>query len=168
MRLAVLVSGVVGGLRRRRPPAMSLISLTQLRRRPACGFALDSGRGVHSRLVSGFPARFYSLRSFRCPWSSWLRGARLSSAPPPSFTFPVQPYLSQYPPYKRESIFVVVPLALSPSVPPGLGPVDLLIAFRAPFRIPPSPFLCHARRPPLLALKRHRAVIMWAVPNPEC
>ena len=62
---------------------------------------------------------------------------------------------------------MVVPLALSPSVPPGLGPVDLLIAFWAPFRIPPSPFLCHARSPPLLSLKRHREVIMWAVPPPR-
>ena len=47
---------------------------------------------------------------------------------------------------------MVVPLALSPSVPPGLGPADLLIAFRAPFRIPPSLFMCHARSPLLLAL----------------
>ena len=53
--------------------------------------------------------------------------------------FLVQPYLSRYPPYQRESIFVVVPLALSPPVPPGLGPVDLLIAVRAPFHIPPPP-----------------------------
>ena len=28
---------------------------------------------------------------------------------------------------------MVVPLALSPSVPPGLGPVDLLTAVMAPF-----------------------------------
>ena len=79
-------------------------------------------------------------------------GAVSSALPPHPSTFPVQPYLSRCPPYQRESIFVVVPLALSPSVPPGLGPVDLLIAFRAPFRIPPSPFLCHACSPPLLAL----------------
>ena len=34
---------------------------------------------------------------------------------------------------------MVVPLALSPSVPPGLGPVDLLNAVRAPVHIPPPP-----------------------------
>ena len=46
-------------------------------------------------------------------------------------------YLSRYPPYQRESIFVVAPLALSLSVPPGLGPVDLLTTVRAPFHIHP-------------------------------
>ena len=51
------------------------------------------------------------------------RGARLSSAPPPPFTFPAQPYLSRYPPDQREGIFVVLPLALCPSDPPGLGPI---------------------------------------------
>ena len=62
---------------------------------------------------------------------------------------------------------MIVPFTLSPLVPPGLGPVDLLIAFRAPFRIPPSPFLCHAHSPPHLALNRHTAVNLWAVPPPR-
>ena len=42
--------------------------------------------------------------------------------PPPPPPFPVQPYLSRYPPYQRESIFVVAPLALSLLVSPGSGP----------------------------------------------
>ena len=64
-------------------------------------------------------------------------GARLCLPPHPPSPFPVQPYLSRYPPYPRESIFVIAPLALSPSVPPGPGPVDLLNAVRAPFRVHP-------------------------------
>ena len=32
---------------------------------------------------------------------------------------------------------MVAPLALSPSVPPGLAPVDLLNAVRAPFHVHP-------------------------------
>ena len=60
--------------------------------------------------VSG-QVRFYSLLSFHCSWSSGLRGARLSSAPPPPFL--VKPYVSRYPPDQREGIFVVVLLALS-------------------------------------------------------
>ena len=62
-------------------------------------------------------------------------GSRLCLPPPPPF--PVQPYLSRYPPYQRDGIFVVAPLALSPLVPPGLGPVDLLNAVRAPFHVHP-------------------------------
>ena len=61
----------------------------------------------------------------------------VSLLPPPPFS--VQPYLSRYPPDQRESSFVVVLLTLSPSVPPSLGPVDLLNAVRAPFHIPPPP-----------------------------
>ena len=63
-------------------------------------------------------------------------GARLCLPPPPP-PFPVKPYLSRYPPDQQESIFVVAPLALSPSVPPGLRPVDLLNAVRAPFHVYP-------------------------------
>ena len=59
------------------------------------------------------------------------------SAPLPLPPFPVQPYLSRYPTYQREIVFVVAPLALSPSVPPGPGPVDLLNAVRAPFHVHP-------------------------------
>ena len=55
---------------------------------------------------------------------------------------------------------MVVPLALSPSVPPGLGPFDLLTAVTAPFHfhLPPSYALLVGR--PLLALHRHIAVIL--------
>ena len=35
-------------------------------------------------------------------------------------------------------IFVIAPLALSPLVPPGPGPVDLINAVRAPFHVHPS------------------------------
>ena len=41
---------------------------------------------------------------------------------------------------ERESILVVAPLALSPSVPPGLGPVDHLNSVRAPFHVHPPHF----------------------------
>ena len=57
--------------------------------------------------------------------------------PPPTPPFPVQPYLSRYPPYQWDSIFVIAPLALSPSVPPGPGPVDLLNAVRTLFHVHP-------------------------------
>ena len=80
----------------------------------------------------------YSLQSFRCSWSlvDFVVPVSLCPLPPPPL-FPVQPYLSRYPPNQRESIFVVVLLALSPSVPPDLGPVDLLTAVRAPFHVHP-------------------------------
>ena len=85
--------------------------------------------------------------------------------PPPPFL--LQPYLSQYPPDQRESIFVVVPLALSPSVPPGLGPVDLLPAVMAPFHFHPPPsyamLVGHSR----LALNRHIVVVLRSVPTPR-
>ena len=65
-------------------------------------------------------------------------GARLClPPPPPPPPFPVQPYLSRYTPDQRESIFVVVPLSLSPSVTPGLGLVDLLTSVRDPFHVYP-------------------------------
>ena len=68
--------------------------------------------------------------------------------------------MSQYPPDQRDSIFVVVTLALSPSVPPGLGPIDLLTAVRAPFHVhPPCSYamlVVHLH----LALNRHIAVII--------
>ena len=57
--------------------------------------------------------------------------------PPPHPPFLVQMYLSRYPPDQQESILVVAPLALSPLAPPGLGPVDLLNAVRAPFHVHP-------------------------------
>ena len=54
---------------------------------------------------------------------------------------------------------MVVPLALSPSVPPGLGPVDLLTAVRAPFYVHPPH--SHAMLVVLrtLALNQHIAVV---------
>ena len=74
------------------------------------------------------------FRALDTPRSSWCSSL---SAPPPTPPFPVQPYLSQYPPYHRESIFVIAPLSLSPSVPPVPGPVDLLNAVRASFHVHP-------------------------------
>ena len=54
---------------------------------------------------------------------------------------------------------MVIPLALSPSVPPGLGPVNLLTAVMAPFPVHPPPsyamLVGHSR----LALIWHIAVI---------
>ena len=64
--------------------------------------------------------------------------ARLYLPLPLPLPFPVQPYLYRYHPYQRESIFVVTPIALSTSVPPGPGPVDLLNDIRAPFHVHPS------------------------------
>ena len=61
----------------------------------------------------------------------------LVSVCPPPPPFSVQTYLSRYPPYQQEIIFVVAPLALSQLVPPGPGPVDLLNAIRAPFHVHP-------------------------------
>ena len=76
-------------------------------------------------------------------------------------------YLSRYPPDQRESIFVVFLLALSPLVPPGLGPSDLLTAVMDPvhFHPPPSYAMLMGRSP--LALNRHTAVIMWTAPIPR-
>ena len=58
---------------------------------------------------------------------------------------------------------MVVPLALSPLVPPGLGPVDLLTAAMAPFHVHPLPsyamLVSHSR----LALNRHIAVVVRSV-----
>ena len=93
----------------------------------------------------------------------------VSILPPPPLppSFLVQPYLSRYPPDQRESIFVVVPLALSPSDPPGLGPVDLLTDVMAPFNFHPPPsyamLVGHLR----LALNRHIAVVLRSVTTPR-
>ena len=111
---------------------MSLIALTHLQESSGDWVGSVSGRGGNSRLVSGCPARFMPNNPFGVLGPLGFRGARRSSAPPPPPPFPVQPYLSRYPPDQLESSFVVVPLALSLSVPPGLGPVDLLKAGRAP------------------------------------
>ena len=81
----------------------------------------------------------------------------LPPSPPPPF--PVQPYLSRYPPDQRESIFVVILLALSPSVPPGLGPIDLLSAVRALFHVQPPRSYVILVFHLYLALNRHIAVI---------
>ena len=61
---------------------------------------------------------------------------------------------------------MVVPLALSPSVPPGLGPVDLPTAVRAPFHIhPPHSYAMLVVRSHL-ALNWHIALIMRSVDEP--
>ena len=92
-------------------------------------------------------------------------GPVLVSVCPPS-PHPVQLYLSRYPPDQRESIFVVVPLALSRSVPPGLGPVDLLTAVTAPFHVhPPHSYAMLVVRSHL-ALNRHIALIMRSMDEP--
>ena len=61
---------------------------------------------------------------------------------------------------------MVVPLALSPSVPPGLGPVDLLSTVMDPFPVHPTPsyamLVGHLR----LALNRHIAVVLRSVTTP--
>ena len=96
--------------------------------------------------------------------SQFLQCPSLFCPPPPPFL--VQPYLSRYPPDQRESIFVVVPLALSPLVPPGLGLVNLLSAVRGPFHvIPPCSYamlVVHSH----LALNRHIALIRRYVDEP--
>ena len=62
---------------------------------------------------------------------------------------------------------MVVSLALSPSVPPVLGPVDLLNAVMAPFHVhPPTSYamlVVHSR----LALNQHIAVIKQSVTTPR-
>ena len=74
--------------------------------------------------------------------------------------FLVQPYLSRYPPDQQESIFVVVPLALSLLVPPGLGTFDLLTAVMAPFHFHPPPSYAMLVGRLLLALNRQLAVVL--------
>ena len=76
---------------------------------------------------------------FRTSYVGPIDGCVPPSLSPPPPPFLVQPYLSRYPPDQRESIFVVVPLTLSPSVPPGIGPVELLTAVMAPFHFHPTP-----------------------------
>ena len=55
---------------------------------------------------------------------------------------------------------MVFPLALSPSVPPGLGPSDLLTAVMDPFHFHPPPSYAMLVGRSHLALKRHTAVIL--------
>ena len=53
------------------------------------------------------------------------------------------------------------------SVPPGLGPFDLLTAVMAPFHFhPPLSYAMLVGRS-CLVLKRHIAVILWAAPIPR-
>ena len=58
---------------------------------------------------------------------------------------------------------MVVPLALSPAVPPGLRPVYFRTAVMAPFHVYPPPssamLVGHSR----LALNRHIAVVLRSV-----
>ena len=119
---------------------MSLIALTQLQASSGewVSFGLRSRRSLPPSLWVPSP-RFTPYDPFVVlgPLGFVVPVSLLPPHPPPPF--PVQPYLSRYPPDQRESSFVVVPLALSSSVPPGLGPVNLLNAVRDPFHIPPPP-----------------------------
>ena len=60
-----------------------------------------------------------------------------------------------------------VPLALSPLVPPGLGPVNLLTAVTSPFHVHPPPsyamLVGHSR----LALNWHISVVKRSVTTPH-
>ena len=167
---------------------MDLSSLTHLQASSGKWVVSVSGRGGHVRIrryvierlrISTpshlrteslptslwVPSPLYALRSFRCSWSLVDFAVPVSLCPPPP-PFPVQLYLSQYPPDQRDSIFVVVPLNLSPSVPPGLGPVDLLTAVRAPFHVHPlhsyAMLVVHLH----LSLNRHIALIKRSVDEP--
>ena len=97
--------------------------------------------------------------------SRFLRCPSLLCLPRPPFL--VQPYLSRYPPDQWESIFVVVPLALSLSVPPGLGPVDFLTAVLDPFHVHPPPSYAMLVGHSLLSLNRHIAVVVRSVTTPR-
>ena len=55
---------------------------------------------------------------------------------------------------------MVVPLALSLSVPPGLGPFDLLNAVMAPFHFHPPPSYAMLVGRSLLALNQQLAVVL--------
>ena len=62
---------------------------------------------------------------------------------------------------------MVVLLALSPSVPPGLGPFDLLTAVTDPFHFHPPPSYAMLVGRFDLALNQHIAVILWTAPIPR-
>ena len=157
---------LVEGLKETAPSALSGVSRLVARRRPvivARVLCLPGVSGVLCRpLTPKFPLDSCGARGRRRPphWS-WvprlvtsripgivpadersialsISAVPVSRLPPPSPPpFLVQPYLSRYPPDQRESIFVVVPLALSPLVPPGLGPFALLTAVVVPFHFHP-------------------------------
>ena len=55
---------------------------------------------------------------------------------------------------------MVFPLALSPSMTPGLGPSDLLTDVMDPFRFHPPPSYAMLVGRPYLAINRHTAVIL--------
>ena len=62
---------------------------------------------------------------------------------------------------------MVVPLALSPSVPPGLGPSNLLTAVMDPFHFHPPPSYAMLVVRAQVALNWHIAVIMRSVTTPR-
>ena len=62
---------------------------------------------------------------------------------------------------------MVIPLALFPSVPPGLVPVSLLTSVMAPFRFHPPPSYSMLVGRSHLALNRHIVVVLWSVPPPR-
>ena len=157
------MSGVSRLVAMRRPgiaPAYDARVPSQFVRCPGDG-APRKGRG--SLVLSPVVTRVACL--LRCTLEFPLDscGARLSSSPPPPPPFLLQQYFSQYPPDQRESIFVVIPLALSPLVTPGLGPVNILTAVMAPFLVHPPPsyaiLVGHSR----LALNRHIVVVLRSV-----
>ena len=76
---------------------------------------------------------FGALDSPRKYWFS-----SLSAHPPPPSPFPRAIVLVPIPSLPTGDYFRCRPLALSPSVPPGPGPVDLLNAVRAPFHVHPT------------------------------
>ena len=168
---------------------MALSSLTHIQASSGEWVVLVSGRGGHVqirryvlerlRCSTPFhlcieslppslwvPSPLYALRSFCCSWSLVVFVVPVSLLPPPLSPFTRTTVLVPIPSRPTGEYFVVVPLALSPLVPPGLGPVDLLTAVRAPFHVhPPHSYamlVVHSH----LALNWHIALIMRSVDEP--
>ena len=97
---------------------------------------------VPPRLFLGY-SKCFTIPGFDTIDSPRYLCAHLCLPPPPPF--PVQPYLYHYPPYKRKSILVVAPLALTLPVP--LAQTYWRPPKRLPVPVPwplPSPFHGHA------------------------
>ena len=147
---------------------MSLIALTQLQASSGewVSFGLRSRRSLPPSLW--VPSLcFTSYDPFVDSWSSWLHGARLSSAPPPPFPFPRTTVLVPIPSLPTGEYFrgrPACPLPVGSPWPRTRRPPNRC---QGPVPYPPSPFLCHALSPPHLDLNRHMAVVLWAVPPPR-